>query len=87
MPTLPKMRFTFVPAEDESVDPEYRLIGDDGQETSIAIQDASAYGAGFAVNEYGPDDNFSVRTIGAATSLPKAKALAVKHYVIRLRAQ
>jgi hypothetical protein len=74
--------FDHIPAEDESVDDEYLLIGDDGKATNIAIQDGSSYGGGFAVNEY--DDGhatLSVRTIGEATTLNHAKRIAVEAWI------
>jgi hypothetical protein len=70
------VRLHFIPAADESVDSEYAVLTRDGQTTNIAIQDGRSYGGGYAVNEYGPDDDFWVRTIGTARSLADAKQIA-----------
>jgi hypothetical protein len=74
--------FDHIPGEDESVDDEYLLIGDDEKATNIAIQDASPYGGGYVVNEY--DDGhatLSVRTIATATTLNHAKRIALEAYI------
>lgn len=74
------MKFIHLPAEDDTVDPEYRMLTNAMVETNIAIQDCRSYGGGYAVNEYAPEgtpaEDFWVRQIGTAQTLKKAKTIA-----------
>lgn len=47
------LRFVLVPPEDDGVDPSYDLYDGDVL-TNFSVQDASAYRAGYVVNQYGP---------------------------------
>lgn len=76
--------FLLQPADPfDAVDPEYELRRPDYSKTNISIQDATAYGGGFVLNEYGPDENFWVRLVSTHRSLKAAKAAALKLYAER----
>lgn len=64
--------FTFVPAEDETVDSEYVL----NQNPLWTIQDARAYGGGWVVVEHGApsDSGFWIKHHGTHRTLKSAKA-------------
>lgn len=72
-------RFIFIPADDETVDAEYRVIGGKRQ---VSVQ-VCPYAGGYAVNEYGLDDpadeaSFWCRDHGVFRSLDRAKRKALR---------
>lgn len=71
-------RFVYSPADDESVDAEFKLIG----HPNISIQ-VAPYAGGFVVNEYGQDDpndpaTFWSRECGTFARLETAQSLALE---------
>lgn len=73
-------KLIYRPAEDETVDPEYIVARDDGTPTNLTIQVATAYRAGFVLNEHAPEDTpldqFWTRDISTHATLPGAKIAA-----------
>ena len=65
--------FRYEPAEDESVDPQYVLISN----PNITIQDATAYGLGWCVNEWIEEPDPCSKPHGIFKTLEAAKAAAL----------
>lgn len=78
------VKWKYEPAEDDSVDPQWVLLTDDGKDTHIAIQDCRSYGGGYAVNEYnGEGESFSMLDVGTAGSLRAAQKIALERLAKR----
>lgn len=72
-------RFVFVPAEDESVDDSYELVGGD---VEVSIQ-CAPYAGGYGVNSYchaspGDGGGFLMRDHGMFTNLEAARLKALE---------
>jgi hypothetical protein len=77
-----KLTFVRTPAE-AGVDPGWDVHTDTGIYTGLSIQDATSYGGGFGLNEYGGSiekGDFWMRTISMHASKQAAKMAATRYW-------